>query len=87
MIVSALDQTVCFMVSREARRQDVVNQNTIEIEYEVKAATVKAIWLRNALSNSHMKQRGNTNIIFGELTLAFYWQSGYSSNFMYHWAH
>lgn len=64
MIVSVLDQVVCLMVSREAGGQDVVNQNTIKIEYEVKAAIVKAIWLGNAPSNSRTKQSEATLIFF-----------------------
>jgi len=68
MIVSALDQVERFMVSREARRQDMVNQNTVEIEYEVKAA-ISQSHLAEKRTFKLMKQSDATQIfLFSELT-------------------
>ena len=78
MIVSALDQVERFMVSREARRQDMVNQNTVEIEYEVKAA-ISQSHLAEKRTFKLMKQSDATQIfLFSELT-DFYWQLSYST--------
>lgn len=63
MIVSVLDQVVCLMVSREAGGQDVVNQNTIKIEYEVKAAIVKShLAGKRTFKLSYETKQGDTNI-------------------------